>query len=636
MDKKPDIKIFVSHRIDLDSETIDNPLYVNVRCGAVFDNRKNVTMLGDDTGDNISEKRDSFCELTVMYWAWKNVKADYYGLCHYRRYLSFLESDINCKKSIKDANKIFTIEKFLTQKSISKYNITSEEIYKYINQVDIVTSPYESVKSMGDGPFVSVYDLCRQRNRDFDMSGIDVMLDIIKEYYPQYYECSQKYFMGSMVKFYNCFVMKKAIFQQLCSFLFGVLFRLEKELNTEDYNMWKMRMPGFMGEHLIGIFFLYISSVENKKIAYTQIIYFENAYIVRNMLPAFAKNNNVVVFSCSNQFSPYASVFLKSLVNNSNSLENYDIIILERDISLERKKALKKVVGVKNNISLRFYNPEYLLADTNLYVNSENQSEVAYYRLLVPFILKNYCCKVVVMDCDIILKDDIAKLLSVDLKGKIISASSDIVYHAWYDCDENLRNYCKNDLKLKNPKNYVNTGVVVVDVVLYRQKFTVESIIKIANERDYMIQEQDILNFILEDNISELPIEWNTYLPVNDGIKNLIDNYASLKDKRKYYEAYKNSKLLHWAAQPKPWDNPAINLAEEWWKIARQTDLYELLLFSMCNSDRKFIFKPTIPNRIADKYLPRGTMRREILKKIMPRGSKQFELLKKLYHKVTF
>lgn len=78
--KKPDIKIFVSHRIDLDAETIDNPLYVNVRCGAVFDKRENVDMLGDDTGDNISEKRDMYNELTVQYWAWKNVEADYYGL----------------------------------------------------------------------------------------------------------------------------------------------------------------------------------------------------------------------------------------------------------------------------------------------------------------------------------------------------------------------------------------------------------------------------------------------------------------------------------------------------------------------------------------------------------------------------
>ena len=95
---KKDIKIFVSHRIDLDSVTIDNPLYVPVYCGAVYKDKskRNPDIIGDDTGDNISEKRRSFCEYTVQYWAWKNVKAEYYGLCHYRRYLSFADRYFEC------------------------------------------------------------------------------------------------------------------------------------------------------------------------------------------------------------------------------------------------------------------------------------------------------------------------------------------------------------------------------------------------------------------------------------------------------------------------------------------------------------------------------------------------------------
>ena len=63
---------------------VDNPLYVPVRCGAALDeNDKGNAIMGDNTGDNISEKRISFCEYTVQYWAWKNYDADYYGLCHY-------------------------------------------------------------------------------------------------------------------------------------------------------------------------------------------------------------------------------------------------------------------------------------------------------------------------------------------------------------------------------------------------------------------------------------------------------------------------------------------------------------------------------------------------------------------------
>ena len=40
------IRIFVSHRIDIDSETVDTPVYFPVRCGAVYD-ESNSEIQGD-------------------------------------------------------------------------------------------------------------------------------------------------------------------------------------------------------------------------------------------------------------------------------------------------------------------------------------------------------------------------------------------------------------------------------------------------------------------------------------------------------------------------------------------------------------------------------------------------------------
>ena len=167
---KPDIKIFVSHRIDLDSETIDNPLYIPVRCGAVYDEREGVTMLGDDTGDNISEKRESFCELTVLYWAWKNVKADYYGLCHYRRYISFADKSYRPKN---DKSGFYTADR-LNEKNIKKFQLNNtNKIVSEISKFDFVTTPYEDIYYSWDGRHKSMYELCEDRPRDFDMRGVE-------------------------------------------------------------------------------------------------------------------------------------------------------------------------------------------------------------------------------------------------------------------------------------------------------------------------------------------------------------------------------------------------------------------------------------------------------------------------------
>ena len=90
MQAAPVIKLFVSSH-EKDVAFPDCPLIEPIQVGAALATEHFPGMIGDDTGDNISELNRSFCELTAQYWAWKNCDADYYGFMHYRRYFLFTD-----------------------------------------------------------------------------------------------------------------------------------------------------------------------------------------------------------------------------------------------------------------------------------------------------------------------------------------------------------------------------------------------------------------------------------------------------------------------------------------------------------------------------------------------------------------
>ena len=62
----------------------DDNIYIPIHVGKK--GKECIGYVGDDTGENISERNPYFCELTAMYWGVKNLQCDYIGLVHYRRH----------------------------------------------------------------------------------------------------------------------------------------------------------------------------------------------------------------------------------------------------------------------------------------------------------------------------------------------------------------------------------------------------------------------------------------------------------------------------------------------------------------------------------------------------------------------
>ena len=86
-DSNKKIQIYVVSHSEHDIKDIEaNDIYVPLFVGRA--GKDNLGFLSDDTGDNISDKNSSYCELTGLYWIWKNSTADVIGLAHYRRYFA--------------------------------------------------------------------------------------------------------------------------------------------------------------------------------------------------------------------------------------------------------------------------------------------------------------------------------------------------------------------------------------------------------------------------------------------------------------------------------------------------------------------------------------------------------------------
>ena len=267
-----DIKIFVSHRIDQSSELIPNPLYIPVRCGAVYDTGSQSPIAGDDTGDNISRRRMSFCEFTVQYWAWKNCRADYYGLCHYRRYLSFAQS-----RFAQDKFGMIPAY-FLDHKSEERFGLL--DVVRMRDEIAscdaILSEPSDvTIQPTPKGRVPTVRALWEAHDGLFlTVEAIDEMFRQIDRLSPEYSQSARAYFDSSYHRGYNCFIMRRELFDRLCAFQFPILFEMERWLVQQPYRDSLPRIPGYVGEILYGIFTYHISTCENWNIELRQLVLF--------------------------------------------------------------------------------------------------------------------------------------------------------------------------------------------------------------------------------------------------------------------------------------------------------------------------------------------------------------------------
>ena len=300
-----DIKIYISCHKDCYIPT--HPLLFPIQVGASLSEKQFPNMLHDNEGDNISDRNRMYCELTAQYWAWKNdTQADYYGFWHYRRYMSFADRQFP-HNPFEDV----CID-YLDGYAIKLLNLDENVMREKISQYDVIATTPVVLKKL---------NICLKSNRHQYEStpyqykeDLDVMLDIIKEKYPEYYETANWYLDKSPFGYYcNMFIMKKELFHQYSEWLFNILFEHEKRRDYTNYDATGYRVSGYLGERLFAIWYLHLKKCRKYKTCDLQRTLFMNVDKTVEIKPAFDNNNIAVALAANDYFTPYLSVTLASI-----------------------------------------------------------------------------------------------------------------------------------------------------------------------------------------------------------------------------------------------------------------------------------------------------------------------------------
>jgi hypothetical protein len=198
-----------------------DPMYLPLHVGKAGKNL-DLGFQGDNTGDNISEKNPTFCELTGIYWAWKNLDGDYVGLSHYRRY-------------------------FRGKPGRDKWAciLTGDQAAKLLETTDVLLPKKRRYY------IETVYN---QYIHAHPKEGLDLALSLAAAQGANYAQAVEHLKQRSWTHIYNMFLMKRDIFDRYCQWLFDILFQVEAQVDISAYSAYDRRVFGFLSERLLDVY----------------------------------------------------------------------------------------------------------------------------------------------------------------------------------------------------------------------------------------------------------------------------------------------------------------------------------------------------------------------------------------------
>jgi len=284
-----------------------------------------------------------------------------------------------------------------------------------------------------------------------------------------------------------------------------------------------------------------------------------------------------VAMNIDNNYTLQLIVALTSMLENAKDSTFYEInILVPGNFREENKnKILNLKQRYKDKLEIEFIDMGKKFENSRV---TGHFTKAIFYRLNLPSI-KNNLNKILYLDSDIIVMQDLSELYNTDITNYYIAGIPDRLRSRF---DFKSVRYIKK-IGLKSSENYVNSGVLLMNLEKMRrdnlqEKFQRFVDIKVNRERVSVCPDQDALNSVCFDKILSLPFKFNLQVGFDVNTPYKVNEGARCLSEKEWNEALENPVIIHYTSKQKPWKTSNIDFLREWWSYAGKTPYFKELM----------------------------------------------------------
>lgn len=242
-----------------------------------------------------------------------------------------------------------------------------------------------------------------------------------------------------------------------------------------------------------------------------------------------------IIFGVDGSYSQHLAVTLVSLLENNRG-NTFDILVVTLNMTVQDKARLRSVVDGFANVRLRF--KDFDISRYSHFRTDGHISHASYLRIFIPEILAESEERILYLDCDLVVQEDIKPLWDFDLGDKVIAAAPNpfFVRHG--------------DLDLPSDADYFNAGVLLINLRRWREANGTARLIRFieAHHAHLYAHDQDALNAVFLGEFAELAPQWNFQTSMlwcePEALSLRYEEFRHLVD---------DPAIIHYTTPSKPW-----------------------------------------------------------------------------------